>query len=150
MPEPVRSQPTLRQSKKVRLWVIGALIAVAVFLLFVVKSTWAKVAIGAVIAILATAFGMEATNNDYDLNTLAKTRSFEAAKIQRDADGNLTGVTEFCASEKIDYNCDDFKTQAEAMEVYDRCSAAGKDMDEFRLDGDNDGRVCESLPAGAR
>lgn len=139
-----------RSSKKTRLWVIGGLIVVAVVLLFFVKGTWVKAILGVVIAILVAAFGMEATNNDYDMKTLTETGSFEAAKIERDPEtGNLTNIDGFCSSEKIDYNCSDFKTQAEAMEVYDRCSELGKNMDTFGLDRDKDGKVCESLPVGA-
>lgn len=140
---------SLRSSKKVRLSVIGGLIIIAVILLFFVKGTWLKVVLGVVIAILLGAFGMEATNTDYDLKTLTETKSFEAAKIQRDEKGNLTNIDSFCQSEKIDYNCSDFKTQIEAMEVYNRCGELGKNMDTFRLDGDKDGKVCESLPVGA-
>jgi micrococcal nuclease len=40
-----------------------------------------------------------------------------------------------------DYDCSDFSTQAEAQRVLD--SAPG---DPYRLDGDNDGVACESLP----
>lgn len=42
-----------------------------------------------------------------------------------------------------DYNCSDFLTQKEAQAVYNAC---GSDVN--RLDGDNDGMVCEALPAG--
>jgi hypothetical protein len=140
----------IRSSKKARLWVIGGLIVVAVILLFFVKGTWAKAILGIMIAILVGAFGMEATNNDYDMETLMETKSFSAAKIERDESGNLTNVDGFCTSEKIDYNCSDFKTQAEAMSVYNRCGELGKNMDTFGLDRDKDGKVCESLPIGAQ
>jgi len=40
------------------------------------------------------------------------------------------------------YNCGDFSTHDEAQAVYDEC---GSD-DIHRLDGDNDGLACESLP----
>jgi hypothetical protein len=139
----------IRNSRKVRLWVIGGLIVIAAILLFFVKGTWTKAILGVVIAILLGAFGMEVSKTDYDMGTLMETKSFEAAKIERDpATGNLTNVDGFCQSEKIDYNCSDFKTQAEAMEVYNRCSTLGKNMDAFGLDRDKDGLVCESLPAG--
>lgn len=139
-----------RQSKKTRLWIIGILIVLAGVLFFMVKNTTAKWILAAAIAVLLGAFGMEATDKDYDLGTLAETGSLSAAKIERDADGNLTNVTAFCNAEKMDYNCDDFRTQAEAQEVYDRCRDQGRNMDAFRLDGDKDGRVCEALPAGTR
>lgn len=140
----------LRSSKKFRLWVIGILIAVGVVALFFVKGTWAKVAIGAMIAILLAAFGMEATNNDYDVQKLVETRSFSAAKIERDEKGNLVNVDAFCNAQESDYNCADFKTQSEAMTVYNRCKTLGKNMDVYGLDRDKDGKVCESLPVGVK
>ena len=44
-----------------------------------------------------------------------------------------------------DLNCDHFATQEEAQACYDYCKARGYG-DVFRLDGDNDGSACESLP----
>ena len=133
------------------MWIIGGLIVVAVILLFFVKGTWAKAILGVVIAILVAAFGMEATENDYDMGTLMETKSFEAAKIERDpTTGNLTNVDGFCSSEKIDYNCSNFKTQAEAMEVYERCSDLGKNMDAFGLDRDKDGKERSMKSGGSR
>lgn len=137
---------SIRNSKKGRLWIIGVLIAITIAALYFIKGTWAKIVLGGVLAILLTAFGMEATNHDYDVQKLAQTKSFAASKIERDPKGNLINVDSFCKSEKIDYNCSDFKTQAEAMEVYNKCKSAGKDMDAFGLDRDHDGKVCESLP----
>lgn len=43
------------------------------------------------------------------------------------------------------YNCGDFTTQAQAQECYDYCVAQGAG-DIHRLDQDNDGVACESLP----
>ena len=43
------------------------------------------------------------------------------------------------------YNCSDFATQAAAQACFDHCMAVvGYDV--HRLDGDNDGKACESLP----
>lgn len=139
-------------NKKTRLWIIGGLIALAVVALFFVKATWAKVVIGGAIALLMIAFGMEATNHDYDMKTLIQTGSFAASAIERDASGNLLpqSVDAFCNAEKQDYNCSDFKNQPEAQQVYDRCKTLGKNMDVYHLDGDKDGTVCESLPKTAR
>lgn len=44
-----------------------------------------------------------------------------------------------------DLNCSDFATQEAAQACYDKCQSLGYG-DVFRLDGDNDGIVCESLP----
>ena len=43
-----------------------------------------------------------------------------------------------------DRNCDDFDTQAEAQEFFE--AAGGPGSDPHRLDADNDGVACESLP----
>jgi uncharacterized membrane protein len=137
---------SIRNSKKARLWVIGGLIAVTIAALYFIKGTWAKAVLGVVLALLIGAFGMEATNHDYDVKKLVETKSFTASKIERDPKGNLINVDSFCKSEKIDYNCSDFRSQVEAMDVYNKCKLAGKNMDAFGLDGDKDGKVCESLP----
>lgn len=141
----------LRSSKKVRLGVIGGLIIIAGILFFFVKGTWAKVVLGATIALLLGVFGMEATNHDYDVAKLAKTKSFAASKIERDpATGNLINVDAFCNAQQADYNCSDFKTQPEAQSVYDRCKTLGKNMDVYGLDGNKNGLVCEALPKTAK
>jgi hypothetical protein len=140
-----------RSSRTVRLWVIGGLIVLGIIALFFVKGTWAKVIIGVMVALLMGALGMEVANTDYDLGKAIETGSLAAAKIERDTEtGNLINVDAFCNAEKMDYNCADFKTQPEAQTVYERCKTLGANMDVFRLDGDKDGVVCESLPKGAR
>ena len=139
----------IRNSHKARLWIIGGLIVLCAVLFYFAKTTTVKVILGVVIAVLLGAFGMEATKTDYDVEKLIETKSFSQSKIQRDeTTGNIINIDEFCSSEKIDYNCTDFKTQAEAMTVYKRCGDMGKNMDTFRLDGDKDGLVCEALPSG--
>lgn len=140
----------LPNSKKARLWIIGGLIAVAVTMLFFVKGTAAKVVLGVVIAALLAAFGMEATNHDYDVKKAVQTHSLSAAKIERDPQGNVVNVDAFCNAQEADYNCSDFKTQPEAQSVYDRCKTLGKNMDVYGLDGNKNGIVCESLPKGGK
>lgn len=140
----------MRSSKRVRLWVIIGLIVVVAILLFVLKGTWVKVALGVALAILLGALGMEVANTDYDLGKAVREGSLSAAKIERDPEGNLVNVDAFCNAKEADYNCDDFETQAEAMQVYDRCKTLGRNMDVYRLDGDKDGLVCESLPQGVQ
>lgn len=140
---------TLRSSHKARLWIIGGLILIAVALFFFIKGTTAKVILGVVIAVLLAAFGMEATQTDYDLGKAIETGSMSKARIERDEKGDLINVDAFCNAKESDYNCSDFTTQSEAQSVYDRCRGLGKNMDVYRLDGDNDGAVCEALPIGA-
>ena len=43
------------------------------------------------------------------------------------------------------YDCSDFSTHAEAQACYEYCKSLGRE-DIHRLDRDNDGKVCESLP----
>ena len=140
----------LPKSKKSRLWIIGGLLAVAVAAFFFVKGTAAKVILGVVIATLVAAFGLEATNHDYDVKKAIETRSLSSAKIERDPQGNVINVDAFCNAQQADYNCSDFKTQPEAQSVYDRCKTLGKNMDVYGLDGNKNGIVCESLPKGPR
>jgi len=138
----------IRNSKKARLWIIGILILAVIALFYFIKNTTARIVLGAAFVALLAAFGLEASNNDWDLGKVVETGSFAKAKIERDpTTGNLINIDKFCNATEIDYNCSDFKTQAEAMEVYNKCKSAGKNMDVFRLDGDKDGLVCEVLPA---
>lgn len=140
---------SLRNSKKARLWTIGGLIVIAGIIFYFVKGTTAKVAVGAMIALLLVAFGMEAKGTDYDMKKLVETKSFSKAKIERDpVTGNISNADAFCSAQDIDYNCTDFKTQKEANDLYQKCKSAGKNMDVYGLDGDKDGKVCESLPVG--
>jgi hypothetical protein len=140
---------SLRNSKKVRLWTIGGLIIVAGIIFYFVKGTTAKIAVGAMITLLLVAFGMEAKGTDYDMGKLIQTKSFAKAKIERDPQtGAITNADAFCNAQDIDYNCKDFKTQKEANDLYQKCKSAGKNMDVYGLDGDKDGKVCESLPVG--
>ncbi len=45
---------------------------------------------------------------------------------------------------KKNYNCSDFKTQKEAQKFFKK--HGGPQQDPYNLDGDGDGRACESLP----
>ena len=120
------------------------------------------------LAILAGAFGLEATNNDWDLGKIVKGSSPSDAKILRDQNGNIrrdangqivTRVTrdkngnvvpEGTAGAKYtdEYNCADFSTQPDAQRFLDKAGGVGHDTN--RLDGDKDGTACEDLPKGAK
>ncbi len=50
-----------------------------------------------------------------------------------------------CTCESDTYNCSDFSTQPEAQACYNYCKDTGHG-DIHRLDGNNNGRACESLP----
>ena len=94
-----------------------------------------------VIAILLAAFGLEASNNDWDLGKLISGSTLEEAKVMRDIDGN---VVESGGKYTDEYNCSDFETQEQAQKFFK--NAGGPSRDVNRLDGDNDGIACESLP----
>lgn len=120
----------------------------------------------AVIAILAGAFGLTATNNDWNLNSILSGSSVKDAKIQTDEKGNLKqdAAGQFITRVMRDklgnivptgkpggkyedeYNCSDFSTQPEAQTFYDK--AGGVKGDVNRLDANKDGVPCESLPKG--
>lgn len=137
----MRDISKIRRSKKVRLVVIVVLLVCA-GIIFVL---WEKARIAALIAIVAllAAFGLEATENDWDLGKMVETGSISQSKINRDASGNLI-IGAMCDDPEFDYNCDDFATQEEAQSVMDTCKEKGVDV--HRLDGDGNGVACQSLP----
>jgi hypothetical protein len=108
----------------------------------------------AFVALLA-ALGMEFSQNDWDLQKLLETKSFEQSKVSRDAGGNILFdklgniTTDKTAGKKADdYNCADFSTQPEAQQFFLKVGGVGNDVN--RLDGNKDGEACESLPKGTR
>jgi len=114
------------------------------------KSIIKAVLIGA-IALLLGAFGLQASNKDFNLGSLMKGESLKDSKVATDANGNQLRdkegkiVTEG-GKRTNEYNCDDFKTQKEAQTFF--TNAGGTSKDTNRLDGDKDGKACESLPVG--
>lgn len=103
------------------------------------------------LVILAGAFGLEVSNNDWDLGKIFSGESISDSKVGRTAGGDILRdkegniVTE--GGKRTDeYNCDDFATRAEAQSFFDR--AGGVSEDTNRLDGNKDGEACESLPKG--
>ena len=123
-----------------------------------------KPVIGVIIALLLGAFGLTATNNDWDLNSIFSGSSVKESKIETDNKGNLkqdsTGkyvtrimrdklgniVSDSKSGGKYtdEYNCSDFSTQPEAQAFFDK--AGGTKGDVNRLDGNNDGVACQDLP----
>ncbi|MFZ3069373.1 MAG: excalibur calcium-binding domain-containing protein [Microgenomates group bacterium] len=105
------------------------------------------------VAILAAAFGLESTNNDFDLGKLLKGSSLEESKVARDESGNvlfdkLGNVTtdKTLGKKSNDYNCSDFSTQSEAQAFFLKVGGTKNDVN--RLDGNNDGIACQDLPKG--
>ncbi len=102
-------------------------------------------------ALLLGAFGLEASNNDFDLGKLFSGSTLEESKVARDDSGNIlydkegNVVTDSTIGKKAsDYNCDDFTTQPEAQKFFQKMGGVDKDI--YRLDGNNDGQACEALP----
>jgi len=130
-----------RYNHKVRLWVIGILMAIVVVLFIFFE----KLRVALIIAFIALlgAFGLEATQNDWDLQKLWETKSFEQSEVGRNVTTDKT-----VGKKADDYNCDDFSTQPEAQTFFLKVGGVGNDVN--RLDGNKDGDACESLPKGTR
>lgn len=141
----------LRGNRKFRLGLIFVLLVI-VGILFVV---WEKARIALAIAFIAllAAFGLEVSQNDWDLGKLWETKSFQESKASRDESGNILFdkfgniTTDSSKGKKADeYNCDDFSTNPEAQSFFEKVGGTSNDLN--RLDGDKDGEACESLPQG--
>ena len=142
----------LRGSRKFRLWFIAALMAI-VIILFIFFEKLRLILVIAFIALL-TAFGLEISQNDWDLGKLWETKSFEESKVSRDEEGNILYdkygkiTTDSSIGKAADeYNCDDFVNQPESQSFFTKVGGTGNDVN--RLDGDKDGEACESLPQGS-
>lgn len=142
----------LRASHKFRLWFIGILlIIVAILFIFWQK---ARIALVVIFLTLLAAFGLEVSQNDWDLGKLWETKSFQESKISRDEAGNILFdklgniTTDKSLGKKADdYNCDDFSTQPEAQAFFEKVGGVGNDVN--RLDGNKDGVACQALPKGS-
>jgi len=141
----------LRYNRKFRLGLILFLMAIVAIMFFV----WEKARIFLVIIFitLLAAFGLEVSQNDWDLGKLIKTGSVQESKVSRDEKGNILFdkmgniTTDKAIGKKADdYNCDDFSNNPEAQSFFQK--VGGTDNDLNRLDGDKDGEACESLPKG--
>ncbi|MFS8159857.1 MAG: excalibur calcium-binding domain-containing protein [Candidatus Roizmanbacteria bacterium] len=143
----------LRASHKARLWFIGILLViVAILFIFFQKL---RIALVIIFITLLAAFGLEASQKDWDLGKLWQTKSFQESKASRDTKGNilydkLGNITTDKAQGKKadDYNCDDFSTQPEAQAFFVKVGGTGNDIN--RLDGNKDGEACQSLPKGKK
>ncbi len=139
----------LRGNRKFRLGVIAALMLIVVILFIF----WAKMRIflAIIFVVLLGAFGLEASQNDWDLGKMIQTGSVQESKVSRDESGNILWDREGnMTTDKTkgktanDYNCDDFTTQPEAQAFFLKVGGKGNDIN--RLDGNKDGQACESLP----
>lgn len=162
----MEDQVSLRRNKKARLTVIIGLLVVVAIIGFLFETTRAWM-IG-VAVVLLVALGLEASNTDIDLGTLVETGSVSDSVVERDEEGNLrtaedgrlltrmfvdaegNEVAEGTAGAKYadEYNCDDFATQPEAQQFFEKLGGTENDVN--RLDGNNDGVACQALPATAQ
>jgi len=101
----------------------------------------AKPILMVIIGLLLAAFGLEASNNDWDLGKLLSGSTPAEAKVMRDKEGNVVTSGGKYTDE---YNCDDFKTQPEAQRFFVKAGGPNKDVN--GLDGDNNGVACQALP----
>ena len=131
-----------RRSKKTRLAIIIGLLVIVGIIAFMFEKT--RIWMIGIAVVLLAALGMEVANTDVDLGELMETGSLEESMVDRDEDGNLI-MGAMC--EKESYNCDDFRTQQDAQDVFDTCDFANGDP--HGLDRDGDGVACESLPQGS-
>lgn len=83
-----------------------------------------------------------------DTNSSSQTETIQepmTLTTQPQSQVEQTPTTTSCDCSGNLYNCSDFKTHQEAQAVFDCCMAQiGKDV--HKLDGNNDGMACESLP----
>lgn len=140
----------LRSNHNFRIGLILFLMVIVIILFFL----WEKARIALAIAFVAllAALGLEVNKTDYDLGKLWQTQSLEQSKVGRDEKGNLLlfdkkgNITtdKSLGKKSDDYNCSDFATQKEAQAFFNKVGGKGNDVN--RLDGDKDGKACESLP----
>lgn len=90
-------------------------------------------------AVLLVALGMEVSDNDFDVQKLIETGSFSESKVNVTENGHW--LINECQS-KTNFNCDNFKYQDEAQELFNACGGVENDI--HGLDRDKDGIVCES------
>lgn len=147
----------MRNSKKHRIgFLIIFIVVLAICAYFFEKVRW--MFIGLIILLLG-ALGLQVIDYDIDLGTLMETKSLTESRVENvtDSDGNsYSVVTGTCNRADFDLNCADFDTQGQAQDQYDTCadsiqaknpSIDLRKLDIYGLDGDNDGIVCEALPA---
>jgi len=125
----------------------------------------AKPILMGVLALLLGAFGLTASNNDWNLNKILSGSSVSDSKIQTDEKGNLiqNAAGEFVTRIMRDkegnvvtsggkytdeYNCADFATQEAAQRFFVKAGGPSKDVN--NLDGDNNGIACQTLPSEKR
>lgn len=137
--------------------IIAVLMLIVILLIFFWKKATGILII--ILVLLAIAMGLEGFDYDADLQKLWETKSYSASRVEtvKDAEGNSVRIiTGNCNRKEFDLNCKDFATQNEAQAKYNECAKViaknnpgidTKKLDIYGLDGNNNGIVCEALPA---
>ncbi len=126
-----------RRSKNGRLVVMVILLIILAILYFTYEKF--RLWILGLIAVLLVAVGMEVGDTDFDVQKLIETGSFSESRVKVTENGHW--LINECQS-KANFNCDNFKYQEEAQELFDACGGVENDI--HGLDRDKDGIVCES------
>lgn len=126
-----------RRSKNMRLLVMVILLVILAILYFAYEKfrIWTL----GLMAVLLVAMGMEIGDTDFDIQKLIETGSFTESRVKVTENG--TWLINEC-KKKSNFNCDNFKYQDEAQELFESCGGLGNDI--HGLDRDKDGIVCES------
>lgn len=143
-----------RNTKSTRIWFMVLLLVILGILYF--TSTKFKWLILAMIITVLLAVGIQVTDYDLDLETLWATGG-DVAASRVEYNNGIKILGEACAGDNL--NCSDFATQPEAQTKYESCATqiasyndgqsadSIKRLDVYWLDGNNNGIVCEALPA---
>ena len=130
----------MRRNSNYRIALILALMAVVGIIMYFNKSF--RIWLLGILIVLGAALGLEISGNDWDLGELWETGSFEQSRVEQTEDGTWL-IGDECKREKL--NCSNFEYQEDAQDLFEKCG--GLENDIHGLDGDNDGIVCEALPA---
>ncbi len=144
---------TIEESKKIKSKHKKRLIIIIILIIICVIVYFRKVDFSKVNSIQS--FGEQVSNNISPdslekkivigaATALTAAGGYEAYQIWRTPDGEEVPEGTKGAKATNDYNCDDFKTQSEAQNFFEK--AGGVSNDTNRLDGNKDGVACQSLP----
>ena len=128
----MKKMSELRRSGNARLILMLVLIVILAVMWFVFEKF--RIWIFGLIAVLLVGVGMEVSGNDFDVQKLIETGSFSESRVNQTENG--TWLIGKC-KEKVNFNCDNFKYQDEAQDLFDNCGGVENDM--HGLDRDKDG-----------
>lgn len=127
----------LRRSKNMRLIILVVLIAILAVMWFVFEKF--RIWIAGLIVLLLGATALEVSDTDFDVQKLIETGSFAESKVNVTENG--VWLIDECKS-KTNFNCDNFKYQDEAQDLFDACGGIENDI--HGLDRNKNGIVCEA------